>query len=178
MKFKILALATFCSMSVSAVIAAPVVQFVGEVSDQTCKASINSQADSTVMLATASVADLSTAGKTSTVTPFTLKVEDCALDKADVAIKTTFLGYDVTSNGNLGNQETGTNAATGVSIQITKNADGTSPITLNGPTSVPGLVLKAGQTSASYDFAAQYYAEAPATAGVVKATAEYALSYN
>jgi major type 1 subunit fimbrin (pilin) len=178
MKLKILTLVTFCSMSFSAAYAAPMVQFIGEVADQTCKASINSQSDSIVMLETAKVADLSAVGKKSTVTPFKLKIENCAVDKTDVAINTTFLGYNVTSNGNLGNQEVGSNAATGVSIQISKNVDGTSPITLNGPTVVPGLVLKAGQTSASLDFAAQYYAEAPATAGVVKAIAEYALSYN
>jgi major type 1 subunit fimbrin (pilin) len=178
MKFKALVLAASCSIAFSAVNAAPVVEFKGEVIDQTCKSSINSQTDSTVMLSEVSTSELQTPGATSTITPFTVKVEDCSIDTADLEIGTTFLGYNVTENGNLGNQDVGDNAATGVSIQITQNSDGTSPVTLNGPTTVSGLVLPAGQTSATYEFGAQYYAEAPATAGTVKAVAEYALSYN
>ena len=180
MKFKALFLATSCAIAFSSTASAatPIVEFRGEVTDQTCKASINSQTDSVVMLSTVSTADFNTVGATSTPTPFTINIEDCAMDTADLEIGTTFLGYNVTPNGNLGNQDTSGNAATGVSIQLTQNADGSRPVTLNGPTTVPGLTLAAGATSASYDFGAQYYAEDVPTAGTVKAAAEYTLSYN
>ncbi|MGC6547647.1 fimbrial protein, partial [Escherichia coli] len=44
-------------------------------------------------------------------------------------------------------------------------------------TGSPGLNLAANATSASYDFAVEYYAEGVATAGSVLGSVQYAVSY-
>ena len=70
------------------------------------------------------------------------------------------------------------NPAGNVAIQLTSDAAGTAAITLNGPTSVAGLKLPAGKTSASYDFGARYISEnGGATPGPVTSVVEYTLSY-
>lgn len=157
--------------------AAPTVTFQGEVTSQTCKAEINGETNSVVLLPTVPTSELSSAGMTTGITPFTINVSDCQVDTTDVDITTKFLGHNVTTTGNLGNIATA-NPANNVSIQLTSDAAGKNPVVLNGLTSVGGLVLTAGQTSASHEFGAQYYAEDAAKAGAVTAVAEYTLSYN
>lgn len=158
--------------------ATPTVTFQGEVSDQTCQASINGGTDGVVLLPTVPANSLDSAGKTAGLTPFTISVKDCTAPAADMPIKTKFLGHAVTSNGNLGNVASGTDAATNVAIQLTESASGADAIVLNGPTSVAGLVLKSGQDNASYDFGVRYISEnGGATAGVVTSLVEYTLSY-
>ena len=178
MKLTKLIMATTLSLALPvAAMAAPTVTFQGEVTDQTCKATINGQTDSTVLLPTVPATELASSGATTGLTPFSISVEDCSIDTADAEISTKFLGHNVTASGNLGNIAT-ENPANNVSIQLTANADGTNPVTLNGITPVSGLVLEAGQTSATHQFGAKYYAEDAATAGAVTAVAEYTLSYN
>ena len=179
MKFKSLVIASALSLTFPiAAMAAPTVTFQGEVTDQTCKATINGQTDSTVLLPTVPTTELNAAGATTGLTPFSISVEDCSVDTADVVIGTKFLGHNVTAGGNLGNVATN-NPAQNVSIQLTEKADGSAPVTLNGITKVDGLVLKQGDTSATHQFGAQYISEAgSATAGAVTAVAEYTLSYN
>lgn len=158
-------------------IAAPTVTFQGEVSTQTCQAQVNGLDNAIVLLPTVPQTSLATAGATTGLTPFTISVKDCATSGADTQIKTKFLGHSVTTGGNLGNVAT-TSPATNVSIQLTSDATGTTPIVLNGVTSVNGLVLKAGETTANYQYAAQYIAEGgAATAGAVTGVVEYTLSY-
>ena len=157
--------------------AAPTVTFQGEVTSQTCKGIINGDTNSMVLLPTVPASELSSAGMKTGLTPFTISVSDCQVDTTDVDITTNFLGHNVTTTGNLGNLATA-NPAENVSIQLTTNAAGNTPVVLNGITPVKGLVLATGQTSASHQFGAQYYAEDAATAGAVTAVAEYTLSYN
>ena len=177
MKMNKLLLASVPLMFSAAVFAAPTVTFQGEVTDQTCKATINGQSDSTVLLPTVPVSELNAEGMTTGLTPFTISVQDCQTATTDLQIATKFLGHNVTQLGNLGNIATA-NPANNVAIQLTANADGLNPVKLNGITTVPGLVLEAGATSATHQFGAQYYAEGAATAGEVTAVAEYTLSYN
>lgn len=151
--------------------------FQGEVTSQTCKATINGQTNSTILLPTVSTAELSTAGAKAGLTPFTINIADCQSDAADLNVTTKFLGHNVTSNGNLGNTAT-TNPAQNLAIQLTADAGGSTPIVLNGVTSATGLVLSANETTATHQFAAQYYAEGPVTAGSITAIVEYTLSYN
>ncbi|WP_198670200.1 fimbrial protein [Dyella sp. C9] len=155
-------------------LAAPTVTFQGEVTDQTCQATINGDTNSVVLLPTVSAASLLAAGATAGLTPFTIQVTGCTMGADDLAIGTEFLGHNVTNGGNLGN----TGSAKNVDIQLTTSASGGNPVSLNGPTTVPGLVLQAGATSAAYQFGAQYISEAGGgEAGSVQAVAEYTLSY-
>lgn len=158
--------------------AAPMVTFQGEVSAQTCKASVAGGTNGVVMLPTVAASELASAGSTAGLTKFTISVTDCAdPDSSDLPIKTKFLGHAVTNNGNLGNIATAS-PAENVAIQLTSDGAGTSALVLNGPTSVDGLVLEQGQTSATYDFGARYVSEnGGVTAGAVTSVVEYTLSY-
>ncbi|WP_202740542.1 fimbrial protein [Acinetobacter sp. 'aerobic (ED)'] len=157
--------------------AAPTITFQGEVATQTCQAQVNGQSDTVVLLPTVSQSSLAAAGATTGITPFSISVKDCATAGADTEIKTKFLGRSVTAEGNLGNVAT-TNPATNVSIQLTSDAAGKTPVALNGVTLVDGLILKSGATSADHQFGAQYIAEGgAATAGAVTGVVEYTLSY-
>lgn len=159
------------------VLAAPTVTFQGEVTAQTCQASINGETNSIVLLPTVTATELSGAGAKAGLTPFTISVSDCQAPSGDLQITTNFLGHNVTSVGNLGNIAA-SNPAGNVAIQLTSDAAGTTPIVLNGVTPVSGLVLSDGETSASYQFGAQYISEdGGATAGAVTSVAEYTLSY-
>uniref|UniRef100_UPI003341BB88 fimbrial protein n=1 Tax=Castellaniella defragrans TaxID=75697 RepID=UPI003341BB88 len=157
--------------------AAPTVTFQGEVSDQTCTATINGQTNSIVLLPTVPVSALSSAGQVAGLTPFTVHLSDCtAPTVAAQDINITFLGYAVT-NGNLGNLAVN-DPATNVQIQLTTTDEGTNAIQLNGVTAVSGLSLPIGETSTNFTFGAQYISVGgPATAGAVTAVAEYALEY-
>ena len=162
--------------------ATPTVTFEGEVTDQTCSVNINGQTNSVVMLPTVATADFGTTlanGQKAGLTPFTIAISGCTAPTADLNINTKFLGYDVDAvTGVLGNRATA-NAAVGYGIQLTGSSNGTNPVMLSGPTSVSGLVLKTSETSASYDFGAQYYVinATGAKPGKITAVAEYTLSY-
>lgn len=163
--------------------AAPTVTFEGEVTAQTCSVSINGNTNSIVLLPTVSMTDFGTTlttGQSAGLTPFTISVTGCvAPTSAAQAITTKFLGYNVdTTSGVLGNTAT-TNAATGFGIQLTTSSAGTSAVKLSGLTSVTGLSLAVGATSATYDFGARYYVinATGAKAGKVTSVAEYTVSY-
>ena len=163
-------------------LAAPTVTFEGEVTDQTCSVMINGQSNSVVMLPTVSTTSFDEPlanGAVAGETPFTVSVSGCTDPVTDLSIKTTFLGYDVdAASGVLGNRATN-NAAEGYGIQLTRDSAGSDPIILNGATSVEGLTLPGGQTSASYEFGARYYVidASNAKPGKITAVAEYTLSY-
>ena len=151
-----------------------VITFNGQVASQTCTVSVNgSAANPVILMPTVSAAALTAVGSTAGETPFTISVSGCTAPTSNLAIKTAFLGNNVTSAGNLANAGTASN----VQVQLL-NAAGGSAVVLNGITSVSGLTLNSGATSASHDFAVRYISEAgAATAGTVSATAQYALDY-
>lgn len=160
--------------------AAPTITFQGEVSAQTCETEVNKETNSIVLLPNVSVTQLSTAGSTAGLTPFTVTIKNCtAPTSGNIDIKTKFLGHNVTTAGNLANLVTSAdNGAENVAIQITTNESGTTPVVLNGVTSVPGLVLKKDETTASHTFGVQYISEnGNAKAGQVKAMVEYTVGY-
>ncbi|MDT3295786.1 fimbrial protein [Shewanella sp. SP2S2-6] len=150
------------------------ITFLGEVSDQTCEVAINgATANPTVLLPTVSTADLAVAGSVAGETPFTLSVSGCTINATQaLPIKTVFVGNSVTAAGNLGN----TGTATNVSLQIL-DAVGGNAVDLTGVATVDGLNVAAGDSTASHDFAVQYYAEGAATAGTVVSSVQYAISY-
>lgn len=121
---------------------------------------------------------LAAVGATAGLTPFTISLTGCTAPVgAALNVSTAFLGHNVTLGGNLGNTAA-TAPAQNVSIQLTTTADGTTPVTLNGITPVPGLVVPVGETTATYQFGAQYIAEGgSATPGAVLGVAEYTIVY-
>lgn len=154
------------------------VTFYGEVAAATCQARINGEANGVVLLPTVSIAEFNGAGSTAGLTPFTLAISGCEMMPAgsDLNVTTNFIGYNVTNAGNLSNNAA--NGASDVFIQLTTDATGTVPVLLNGITPAPGPILQDGETSAHYQFGAQYVTEGGNPgAGAVTAVAEYTLSY-
>ncbi|MEB5981527.1 fimbrial protein [Enterobacter vonholyi] len=163
--------------------AAPTVTFQGEVTEQTCTVDINGTTNAVVLLPTVSIKDFGAtlaASQTAGLTPFKVTVSGCTAGSSNTALKTNFLGYNVdTTYGVLGNTLTGANAATGFGIQLLNGGtSGSTAIALNGVTSVTGLVLPAGENTASYEFGAQYFSLGSAgTPGKITSVAEYSISY-
>jgi major type 1 subunit fimbrin (pilin) len=154
------------------------IHFQGEVSDQTCKVTVNgSAANPTVLLPTVPSAALATAGSTAGQTTFTVAVNECMAPVSTTqAVSTIFVGNQVTAGGNLAN----TGTATNVALQLLDPAASGTPFDLSaaGGVRAPGLVLADGDTSASHDFAVQYITEAGgATPGSVLASVQYSVSY-
>lgn len=173
MNKKIIAMGIIIGLSSTAsAFAANTITFQGEVTDQTCAVTVNGNAVSpVVLLPTVSVADF-TSSPTAGATTFEVGVSGCAVETADRTISTVFVGNQVTSSGNLGNTGTATNVdiqilnTTGAVIDFTSNFTGTGDLTLT-----------AGETSASAEYTAQYYATGTPTVGDVTASLQYAVTY-
>ncbi|WP_330985332.1 MULTISPECIES: fimbrial protein [Enterobacterales] len=150
------------------------IKFQGEIADQTCAVNVNGSTSSPlVLLPTVPATSLASSGMTAGNTNFTINLTGCTASTSATAIKTVFVGNSLTSNGRMGN----TGTATNVSLQLIDPAAPTTPLDLTGQTGAPGLNLAANATSASHDFAVQYYAEGTATAGSVLGSVQYAVSY-
>ncbi|MDY3693323.1 MAG: fimbrial protein [Proteus mirabilis] len=150
------------------------IRFQGEVSDETCTVTVNgNSALPVVLLPTVPVTALDTAGKTAGQTPFTIAVSGCTGSKpTDTNIKTIFIANNLTTEGRIGN----TAANNNVSLEIIDTAKTGTKIDLTGVGN-EGLVLKANEKSASYDYAVRYYADDVATAGKVEGSVQYSISY-
>lgn len=150
------------------------ITFQGEVTTETCSVAINGNAASPVILMpTVSTRDLNAAGQTNGQTSFTVGVTGCTGDPTmDTKISTVFVGNSVSSNGNL----TNTGTAKNVEVQIVSPDKNVVDLT-RGYTGSGDLTLKPGETSASVDYTAQYYATGAPTAGTVKAALQYAVTY-
>ncbi|HHV7361216.1 TPA: fimbrial protein [Morganella morganii] len=162
-----------------AALAAPQIQFQGEVTDQTCKVDLKGNTGSIVLLPTVSISELGASGKKAGITPFTITVSDCATSEtSSQTIVTEFLGENVLPEGILGNStsEDGT-YADNVGIQLLENPDEQVAINLNGVTRSKSVIDLAGQSSGEHTFGAQYYATGTATAGKVSAIVNYTISY-
>ena len=158
--------------------AAPMVTFQAEITSQTCEVSIDGATNAVVVLPTVSTVDLAGAGATAGLTPFTISLSGCTAPAMNTPITTLFIGHNITAGYNLGNSATAS-PATNVAIQLTVDAAGRWPIELyDAITPATGLILRKGDTTASYQFGARYISEAGgATAGAVTAVAEYTISY-
>lgn len=174
---KALLVAVLLSTTSSMVMAASnnIITFKGEVTAQTCSVSVNgTTANPVVLLPTVSSTDLSASGKSAGKTSFTLGVSGCAADNTkDTAIKTVFIGNNVSTAGNLKN----TGTAGNVELQLLKSMSDTTGINLNTSSEQSGLVLLKGKTEAQHDYAVQYYATGAATAGTVITSVQYSVSY-
>lgn len=162
-----------------AALAAPQIQFQGEVTDQTCKVDLKGNTGSIVLLPTVSKSELAAPGETAGITPFTITVSDCATSEtSSQSIVTEFLGENVLEPGVLGNatSEDGSYAKN-VGIQLVEDTNTKTPINLNGVTKSQSVINLAGQSSGEHTFGAQYYAMDAATSGKVSAVVNYTISY-
>ncbi|PHI32567.1 fimbrial protein [Budvicia aquatica] len=151
------------------------IQFQGEVADQTCDVTINGQASAPlVLLPTVPSSSLANAGETTGQTPFTVGVSGCTASASVTAIKTVFVGNNLTASGRMGNTASVDN---NVSLQLVDPAVPATPLDLTGQTGAAGLSLAANATSASHTFAVQYYAEGTALPGAVLGSVQYSVSY-
>jgi major type 1 subunit fimbrin (pilin) len=158
----------------TAALADNTIKFQGEVADQTCDISINGNASTPlILLPTVAANALDQTGATAGQTPFTISLSGCTPAASATAIKTIFVGNNLTSTGNMGN----TGTATNVSLQLIDPATPATPLDLTGQVGAAGLSLSANATTASHDFAVRYYAEDTATAGSVLGSVQYAVSY-
>lgn len=150
------------------------IRFQGEVADQTCDISINGNASTPlILLPTVAATALTTAGSTAGQTPFSIGLTGCTASGTNTAISTVFVGNNLTANGHMGN----TGTAGNVSLRLVDPVAPTTALDLTGQTGAAGLVLAAGATSASHDFAVEYVAEGIATPGSVLGSVQYAVSY-
>ena len=158
----------------TAALADNTIKFQGEVADQTCDISINGNASTPlILLPTVSTASLAASGDTAGQTPFTIGLTGCTVSASATAIKTVFVGNNLTADGRMGN----TGTAGNVALQLIDPASPATPLDLTGQTGAAGLSLAANATSAAYDFAVEYYAEGVATPGSVLGSVQYSVSY-
>lgn len=176
---QLLLLGALTALPVTA-LAAPAVNFHGEVATQTCQVTVNGETDPIVQLPSVAVADFNGAGSTAGQTPYTISVTGCPARPLGSTLKLTFhyLGHNVTSRGNLGN--TAANGATDVAVQLTLSG-GRSPVVLDGLKRILTVVMGVGDEmdyTLNYEFGARYITEGGnPTSGPVTAVAEYVISY-
>lgn len=170
---KLAIIAAGLTLSASA-LANNTINFQGEVADQTCAININGNASTPlILLPTVSAAELDSSGKTAGLTPFTISLTGCTASGSVKAIKTVFVGNNLTVANNMGN----TGNASNVALRLVDPVAPTVALDLTGQTGAPGLSLASGATTASHDFAVQYYAEGTAAPGSVFGSVQYAVSY-
>jgi len=185
MRYSSLALLVVGSMATGLAMAqtATTITFTGRVSDQTCSVSVDgkSGSDVTVKLPNVKATDFVGGGAVGT-TAFDVKITGCDPASAvEEKYALTFKSNNLTTNGALTN--IASSGAGNVAVQLAKNAAGTETINLgNADESVIELTLPAGDTDALQPMAAQYIKvdsnpTAGVTAGPVKASVEYTLSY-
>lgn len=164
-------------VSPGAATAANTITFSGEVTDQTCQVSVSGSADPTIILDSVPVSGLASVGAVAGETPFTVSLSGCSEGVTEQHYTTVFQAVTPTADGNLANAASA--GATGVAIQLL-DGEGGMPVNLAGGAAVEAgdIVLPAGETEASYNYAVQYVSEsAEVTPGPVLASVIYSLRY-
>jgi len=172
----ILLAATVLAAAPALSMAAGTITFKGNVTNQTCTVSVDNQPSPQVDLPEVSVNQLTAAGMTAGLKEFEVTVSGCTGHTTALNISTVFSG-DAIQNGALKNQLT--DGAQNVALQLLRDntQSQTSVIDLNGTTSIPGLIVEAGQPSGSKIFAVRYLATGAATAGAVQSVVNYDITY-
>ncbi|RMH90931.1 type 1 fimbrial protein [Lysobacter pythonis] len=173
----LLAALLLATVPVAASAADGTITFTGKITDKTCTISTASK-NLAVALPTVSKTTLNAAGKTAGRTPFSLKLTGCTASSSVAAYFEPGDGVDITT-GRLKNQAT-SSAASNVQIQLL------------GANSMPLLVKAAGadgvqgnsqwvvvdsSNNATLDYYAEYYATNSTTAGEVKGSVAYTITY-
>lgn len=178
MKIKLVAIvASFVAIPMTS-FAAEII-FDGEVTTQTCSASINGSLTPTVLLDSANVNELASQGATAIKTPFQLTLSGCTPSAQGGSYELKFVPQAVTTNGNMKNSVEGnSNGATNVSLQILDSSSAPINLTANDSNNLGSITLGPNEDSATQTFYVQYYAEnAGVTAGAVKSVASYTVRY-
>lgn len=164
--------------SLSAQAADGTITFNGKVTDQTCTISTPGGKDFTVTLPTVSSSTLNAVSATAGRTPFAINLTKCS--KGQVA---TYFEPGSTVDFKTGrlNNQTKTNAATNVQIQLLGSNNQFLPIlaaTNNGAQTNSQWVTVANEgDSADLNYYAEYFATAAAGAGDVTSNVQYTIIY-
>ena len=156
--------------TVSAATNTGTIQINGKVLQDTCTVAVNGGAGTTVTLTPVMASSLNASGKTAGATAFTLNLSNCDPNATQAQLSFTG-GSNNATDGNL----TNTGSAGNVEVQLL--AGGTSGRTINVKTdaNAPAVTLSSGSGSTS--MAAQYYATAAASAGLVSTSAGMTFTY-
>ncbi|MBF5011525.1 fimbrial protein [Burkholderia pseudomultivorans] len=167
------------------------ITFTGSVVASTCKINGGTN-DLTVPLPRTATNQLSSVGATAGRTPFTLALSGCTTDKKDddgttvipAPVKKVSVAFEPGPNVNLESGRltlTGDDAATGVEIGILN--DKYQPVKIGAESSTQGVQVAdidtalGGAGTATLQFAAQYVAVGPVTAGPANSFVTYSLTY-
>lgn len=150
----------------------------GQILAQTCQVNGNpygTPASVSVALPNVLATTLATAGNTAGDTPFQINITGCA--SGLTSVRTDFSGSDINSNGRLSNSSTAASVASNVDVQLL-NSSG-APMALNqAPGSQNSQVVNLSSSgAATMNYTARYYATGAATAGAVKATVDFTMTY-
>lgn len=153
------------------------ITFNGKVTASTCTIGVNGGgASNGVTLPTVATSALSgSIGKVAAATPFSVKLTACTFAPAGTVGLYFEPGPNTLADGNLKN----TAASNGVEIQLLNGTQGvmtlnSAPGSQNGSTAT----VATGDTSATLNYYAQYYASAATvTAGTVTSTVTYSVVY-
>lgn len=158
------------------------INFNGTVTSQTCNATIGSTATgqaATLTLPAVQASALATAANTTGQTSFNISVTGCATSNPAGAgtVKAFFeRGAAVDASGRLTNQ-TSTNAASNVSLQLLDGSNNNSPINIGDVSQNSNGYVSIANGSATLPYAVRYYATGTATAGAVSSNVTYSLIY-
>lgn len=146
------------------------IQITGKVLQDTCTVAVNGGAGTTVTLTPVMTSNLAAANAVAGATAFTLNLSNC--DANATSAKLSFQGgANNAADGNL------KNSGTAGSVEVQLLAGGTSGSVINVSTNAnaPTVALTSGTGSTA--MAAQYFATAAASAGLVSTSASMTFTY-
>ncbi|WP_455817227.1 type 1 fimbrial adaptor subunit FimF [Pseudomonas cerasi] len=149
------------------------ISITGYLKDNTCSVSVDSQ-DFTVDLLSNAATQFYRVGAVTPAVPFRIVFNQCG--HSVTAVRVRYTGTSDSDNATLLKIDVGTNAASGIGVQILDH-DKTS-IALNAPQdSQKWTPLTAGQSNTLGFYARLMSTRAPVTAGAVTATANFTLEF-
>ncbi|GAB7129389.1 fimbrial protein [Silvimonas sp. JCM 19000] len=150
-------------------------QFLGEITSQTCEVTVNGNKNlPVVLLPTVQASKMASANAAAGRTEFTLEVKGCTSASASTStvVKTIFIATTPDAGGRM----TNTGSAGNVSLRIVDPQDSYKEVPLTGGGET-GLTLAAGAADGVRKYAVEYVADAQVTAGTVTGAVQYAISY-
>lgn len=146
------------------------IQINGKVLQDTCTVTVNGGTGNTVTLTPVMASSLNASGKVAGATAFTLNLSNCDQNATQAQLSFTG-GANNATDGNL----TNTGSAGSVEVQLLAGGTSGSAINVKTNANAPAVTLSSG--SGSTNMAAQYYATAPASAGLVSTSASMTFTY-